>query len=157
MEELIRNIEIEDFINIRILELNNSNYVYFVEDYNEKYFYTNNNNELCTHHPISIRRKLYFQKAKIIYRDNLITLEKEIYKLYGQLTFKIDRVNKEEKYYIITRNFKVTSAIETNDITDDNQYKEYNYFKNEEEAKKCAKILQETLVKLRKEEYIKGE
>lgn len=154
MEKII---EIDDFIKIRILEVTNESFIYFVDKYNEKYFSMKDNNYLGTCSTNYGCYDLYFQKANIIHRDVINVLEKEVYKWYRQLTFKIDRVNKEEKYYIITRNFKVTSAIETNDITDDNQYKEYNYFKNEEEAKKCAKILQETLVKLRKEEYIKGE
>lgn len=70
-------------------------------------------------------------------------------------TFKIPRAEKYETYYLIEDNFEVNWFIERNDNRDNEYYEKYNYFINEEEAIKCAKILQETLVKLRKEEAMK--
>ena len=153
MIDAIRKIEIKDFIRILILELNEEEYVYFVDSYNEKYFYVKDNNELCTHQSIYTYYKLYFSKANPIYRDNLDKLKKDVYDLHRQLTFKIPRAKKYETYFIITRNFKVAPTIEINDFKDDNQYEEFNYFLNEEEATKCAEKLKEYLIELRKEEY----
>lgn len=39
----MKTIEIEDFIKIKILDLNSEDCVYFVEKYNEKYFYMKDN------------------------------------------------------------------------------------------------------------------
>lgn len=74
-----------------------------------------------------------------------------------ETTFKIPRAEKDDIYYLIESNFEVNWFIEQNDNIDNKYYESYNYFLNEEEATKCAKILQETLVKLRKEEALKGE
>ena len=137
--------------------MNEEEYVYFVDSYNEKYFYVKDNNELCTHQSIYTYYKLYFSKANTIYRDNLDKLKKEVYELHKELTFKIDRVEKYKQYYIITIYFKVVAVTELNIYADREQYKSYNYFTSKEEAEKYAKILQEELIKLRKEEYIKGE
>ena len=152
MIDAIRKIEIKDFIKILILDLNKEEYVYFVDYYNEKYFYVKDNNQLCTHQSIYTYYNLYFSKADTIYRENLDKLKKEVYKLYKQLTFKIPRAEKDTKYYIISRNFNVVSATEFNDIKDDNQYRAYNYFKSKAEATKCAEKLKAYLIELRKEE-----
>ena len=157
MNETIKTIEIDDFIKIRILEFNGESYVDFVEDYNKKYFYINKDNELCTYQQTSISRKLYYQKANFIHRFALNVLEKEVYKLHRQLTFKIPRATEEQDYYFISTTFEVRRMTDFNGKISNPHYKAYNYFLSEEEATKYAKILQETLVKLRKEEYIKGE
>lgn len=157
MEELIRNIEIEDFIKIRILDLNSEDCVYFVEKYNETYFYMKDNNKLSTCQYIPSFYSLYFQKANIIHRSNLNGLEQDVYNLYKQLTFSIPRAEKGQYYYVIENDFTVDIVEENNDDVDNNYHKNFNYFTSKVEAEKYAKILQETLVKLRKEEYIKGE
>lgn len=157
MEELIRNIEIEDFIKIRILDLNSEDCVYFVEKYNETYFYMKDNNKLSTCQYIPSFYSLYFQKANIIHRSNLNGLEQDVYNLYKKLTFSIPRAEKDTKYYIISRNFNVVSATEFNDIKDDNQYRAYNYFLSKVEAEKYAQKLQQFLIDSRKEDYLKGE
>ena len=154
----MKTIEIENFITIKILDLSLQICVYFVDSYNEKYFYINNN-ELCTYqknHTVDIYT-LYFQKARIIHRDNLDKLKKDVYDLHRQLTFKTDRAEVGREYYIISRNFNVVSATEFNDIKDDNQYRAYNYFLSKVEAEKYAKKLQQFLIDSRKEEYLKGE
>lgn len=153
----MKEIKIEDFITIKLLQFKSDVWVYFVDYYNEKYFYMKDNNKLSTCQYIPSFYSLYFQKANIIHKSNLNGLEQDVYKLYKKLTFSLPRAEKDTKYYIISRNFNVVSATEFNDIKDDNQYRAYNYFLSKVEAIKCAKILQETLVKLRKEEYIKGE
>lgn len=157
MEELIKNIEIEDFINIRILELEYNKYIYFVEDYNKKYFYINNDNELRTHQYIPTKYSLYCQKAITISYNKLNELEKEVYKLYRQLTFKIERAKKGKTYYFINTHFEAKLLVEENCSTDNELYKSFNYFVSEEEAQKCAGILCKTLRELRKEYYLKGE
>lgn len=157
MIDAIRKIEIKNFIRILILELNEEEYVYFVDSYNEKYFYVKDNNELCTHQSIYTYYKLYFSKANTIYRDNLDKLKKEVYDLHKQLTFKIPRATKNKEYYVIKDDFFVTKNIELNDSFDEQQYRTYNYFASEEEATKCAEKLKAYLIELRKEEYAKGE
>ena len=149
----MNKIEIPDFISIKILELYSEKFIYFVDSYNEKYFYINNDNKLCIYHLIYTYYDLYFQKARIVHRNNLDKLKKYVYKLYRQLTFKIPRAEKDATYFIITRNFKVAPAIEINDFKDDNQYEEFNYFLSKEEAEKYAKKLQTYLIESRKEEY----
>lgn len=157
MNETIKTIEIDDFIKIRILELEYNKYIYFVEDYNKKYFYINNDNELRTHQYIPTKYSLYCQKAITISYNKLNELEKEVYKLYRQLTFKIERAEKNAKYYYITDCFEVKSFTEEKYPTDNKLYKSFNYFVSEEEAQKCAGILCKTLRELRKEYYLKGE
>lgn len=152
MIDAIRKIEIKDFIRILILELNEEEYVYFVDSYNEKYFYVKDNNELCTHQSIYTYYKLYFSKANTIYRDNLDKLKKEVYELHRQLTFKIEKAKPNTTYYFIENYFEVNSFKERNDNIDKKYYKSYNYFTSKEEATKCAEKLKEYLIELRKEE-----
>lgn len=155
----MKEIRIEDFITIKILELDIERFVYFVEDYNEKYFYMTDYNELCTHESIYIGYTcydFYSQKARIIHRDNLDKLKKYVYDLHRQLTFSIPRAEKDTLYYIIN-DFKVSSFREKNDNIDNKFYENYNYFTSEEEATKYAKILHEELIKLRREEAMKKE
>lgn len=153
----MKTIEIEDFITIKILDLNSEDCVYFVEKYNEKYFYTKEDNRLCTHQITCGNYRFYFQKANIIHRSNLNGLEQDVYKLYRQLTFKIERAKIGETYYFITDCFEVKSFREEKYPTDNKLYKSFNYFVSEEEAQKCAGILCKTLRELRKEYYLKGE
>ena len=153
----MKEIKIEDFITIKILDLNSEDCVYFVEKYNEKYFYMKDNDKLSTCQYIPSFYSLYFQKANIIHRSNLNGLEQDVYKLYKKLTFKIEKAKPNTNYYFITCDFGVGELRENNYNVDNNYYKNFNYFTSKEEAIKCAKILQETLVKLRKEEYIEGE
>lgn len=152
----MKEIKIEDFITIKILDLNSEDCVYFVEKYNEKYFYMKDNNKLSTCQYIPSFYSLYFQKANIIHRSNLNGLEQDVYKLYKKLTFSLPRAEKDTKYYIISRNFNVVSATELNDITDNNQYRAYNYFLNENQAKRFASKMQEHLTELWKEELKNG-
>ena len=153
----MKEIKIEDFITIRALELNKEDYVCFVDNFNEKYFYIGNNNELCIHQSDYAFYKLYFQKAKIIYCDTLDKIEKDVYELYRQLTFKIERAKKGKTYYFINTHFEAKLLVEENCSTDNELYKSFNYFVSEEEAQKCAGILCKTLRELRKEYYLKGE
>ena len=148
-------IEIEDFIRIIVLELEKENYVYFVEDYNKKYFYITNDNELYTHKSIDICYNcydLYFKKARIIHRDNLDKLKKYVYELHRKLTVKIGRAEKGKYYYFINTYFKVIEIPDEYEHFDNSQYNSFNYFLTEEEATKYAKILQENLIKLLKGE-----
>lgn len=154
----MKEIRIEDFITIKILELDIERFVYFVEDYNEKYFYMTNDNELCTHKSIDIYYNcydLYFKKAKFIHYNNLDKLKNYVYELHRKLTFKIPRATEEQDYYFISSTFKVERVTDYNGIRSNSHYNLYNYFLSEEEATKCAKILHEELIKLRKEEAMK--
>ena len=154
----MKEIKIEDFITIKILDLSLKICVYFVDSYNEKYFYINNN-ELCTYqknYTVDIYT-LYFQKARIIHRDNLDKLKKDVYDLHRQLTFSLPRAKRNAKYYFIDMNFEVQECEERNDYADNIIYNSFNYFVSEEEATKCSEKLKEYLIELRKEEALKGE
>ena len=70
---------------------------------------------------------------------------------------KIDRAKPNTKYYFITSDFGVGKLKEENDNLDKLYYEKFNYFTSKEEAEKYAKKLQEYLIELRKEEYVKGE
>ena len=157
MNETIKIIEIDDFIKIQILKLTSDTYIYFVDKYNEKYFSIKDDNYLGTCSTSYGCYDLYFQKANIIHCDVINVLEKEVYKWYRQLTFSIPRAEKGQYYYVIENDFTVDIVEENNDDVDNNYYKNFNYFTSKVEAEKYAKILQETLVKLRKEEALKGE
>ena len=154
MDGLIDKIEIDDFITIKILDLNSEDCVYFVDSYNENYFYMKDNNKLCTCPIFYTFYDLYFQKAEIIHHDNLDELKKDVYKLYKQLTFSIPRVEKGQYYYVIENDFTVDVVEENNDDIDNNYYKRFNYFTNKEEAKKYAEKLKQYLIKSRKEDYV---
>ena len=153
MIDAIRKIEIEDFIRILILELNEKEFIYFVDKYNGDYFYIDDNNKLCIHQLIYTYYDLYFQKVRIVHRNNLDKLEKYIYKLHRQLTFKIDRAEKGKYYYFINITFNIIKMQEQYEYIDNRLYNSFNYFLSKEEAEKYAKILQEELIKLRKEDY----
>ena len=156
MEQVMKEIKIEDFITIKILDLSLETCVYFVNDYNEKHFYMTDDNELYTHKSIDIYYNcydLYFQKARIVHRDNLDKLKKYVYDLHRKLTVKIGRAEKGEYYYIIDISFGVEKCEEQNDDTDDFMYNTFNYFLSKEEAVKYAQKLQQYLINLRKEEY----
>ena len=153
----MKKIEIEDFISITIIEKNNDEYVYYVDKYNKEYFYKLSNDRLFTYQKTNTKYALYFQKAETIHYFNIEDLEKDINYLYKQLTFCIPRAKHNETYFTITENFKVIPVLEIDSFRDDNNYEKFNYFLSEEEAKNCAEKLQAYLIKLRKEEYLKGE
>ena len=157
MNETIKIIEIDDFIKIQILKLTSDTYIYFVDKYNEKYFSIKDDNYLGTCSTSYGCYDLYFQKANIIHCDVINVLEKEVYKWYRQLTFKIERAKKGKTYYFINTHFEAKLLVEENCSTDNELYKSFNYFVSEEEAQKCAGILCKTLRELRKEYYLKGE
>ena len=153
----MKEIKIKDFITIKLLQFKSDVWVYFVDYYNEKYFYINELEELSTHQNISTSFILNFHKVKAIYDIDIEALKNSVYDLHRQLTFKIPRAEIYKTYYFIENDFEVNSFKERNDDIDKKHYKSYNYFTSKEDATKCAKILQETLVKLRKEESMKKE
>ena len=150
----MKEIRIENFITIKLLQFKSDVWVYFVDYYNEKYFYIDELEELSTHQNISPSFILKFHKAKAIYDMDIKALKNSVYDLHRQLTFKIPRAEKGKLYYIIS-DFTVSSFREKNDNIDNKFYENYNYFTSEEEATKYAKILHEELIKLRKEEAMK--
>lgn len=165
MEEQIKIIEIPNFLKVKIVKINEKYCAYYVEDYSNEYFYRTEDDFLKTH---TIASMPYLLSVDIPFTIivNIENLEEAIYKLHKELTKdqlkeltkdKIPRAKRKEKYYIITIEFKVVAVTELNSYADRDQYNSYNYFTSKVEAEKYAKILQETLVKLRKEEYIKGE
>lgn len=154
----MKEIKIKDFIKIKILELDSEKYIFFVDYYNEKYFYIDDNNIIYTHQLSFISYyDLYFQKANTIYRKYLDKLEKNVYELHRRLTFRTPRAKRGKDYYVINTNFNVIKIPEQYEPTDNVQYNSFNYFLTEEEATKYAKKLHEYLMESIKKEYIKGE
>ena len=151
MEEVMKEIKIKDFITIKILQFKKDVWVYFVDYYNEKYFYIDELEELSTHQNISPSFILKFHKAKAIYDIDIEALKNSVYDLHKQLTFEIPRAEIDTKYYFITQNFEVEEYKERNDCIDNTLYNSFNYFTNKEEAQKYAKKLQQYLIELRKE------
>lgn len=149
----MKEIKIEDFITIKILELNEERSVYFVDSYNEDYFYKTENDVLNNNQNIYIVFTLKFYKGILIYTRDLDRLKKDVYDLHRQLTFKIPRATKKHEYYFISSTFEIERGIDYNGTPSTSQYKVYNYFTSEAEATKCAEKLQQYLIKLRKEEY----
>lgn len=139
MEQVMEKIEIKNFITINILELNKEECVYFVDDFNEKYFYLSGTSELCAYQQPDVYTDLYFMKAIQIYKKDLDKLEKNVYDLHKQLTFTIDRVDYGQEYYYITSKFEVASMIEYNERLDDYYYNSFNYFLSKEESEHYAK------------------
>lgn len=149
----MKEIRIENFITIKLLQFKSDVWVYFVDYYNEKYFYIDELEELSTHQNISPSFILKFHKAKAIYDMDIEALKNSVYDLHRQLTFSIPRATEEQDYYFISSTFKVERVTDYNGIRSNSHYNLYNYFLSEEEATKCAKKLQEYLIKLRKEVY----
>lgn len=155
----MKTIEIKDFIRILILELNREreSYVYYVDSYNNEYFYIDEFGRLATYQNIYQKFPLRFHKVLLLDKANIEQLEKEIYTLYKRLTFKIPRAKKNITYYFINSSFEVIEVEEENVYFDNTLYDKFNYFTSKEEAEKYARKLQQFLIESRKEEYLKGE
>ena len=155
----MKTIEIKDFIRILILELNREreSYVYYVDSYNNEYFYIDEFGRLATYQNIYQKFPLRFHKVLLLDKANIEQLEKEIYTLYKRLTFKIPRAKKNITYYFINSSFEVIEVEEENVYFDNTLYDKFNYFTSKEEAEKYARKLQQFLIESRKEEYLKGQ
>ena len=163
MEEQIKIIEIPNFIKVKIVKINEKYCAYYVEDYSNEYFYRTEDNFLKTHTIASIP---YLLSVDIPFTIivNVENLEEAIYKLHKELTKdqikeftkdQIPRAKRKEKYYIITIEFKVVAVTELNSYADRDQYKSYNYFTSESQAREFASKLQDALIDLWKEELKK--
>ena len=160
MEEQIKIIEIPNFLKVKIVKINEKYCSYYVEDYSNEYFYRTEDDFLKTH---TIASMPYLLSVDIPFTIivNIENLEEAIYKLHKELTKdqlkeltkdKIPRAKRKEKYYIITIEFKVVAVTELNSYADRDQYKSYNYFTSESQAREFASKLQEHLIELWKEE-----
>lgn len=165
MEEVVKIIEIPNFIKLKIVKINEKYCSYYVEDYSNEYFYRTEDDFLKTH---TIASMPYLLSVDIPFTIivNIENLEEAIYKLHKELTKdqlkeltkdKIPRAKRKEKYYIITIEFKVVAVTELNSYADRDQYKSYNYFTSKKEAEKYAQKLQQFLIESRKEEEMKKE
>lgn len=153
MEEQIKIIEIPNFLKVKIVKINEKHCAYYVENYSNEYFYVNEDDFLKTHSKASISYTLSLDIPFTISIINVEHLEKAIYKLHKELTKdKIPRVEKGQKYYFISPNFRVEKTTELNDEYDDIQHKAYNYFTSESQARKFASKTQDYIIELWKEE-----
>ena len=156
MEEQIKRIEIPGFITIKIVKINEKHCAYFVENYSNEYFYADEDDFLKTYTRDRISFTLTLDIPFTISVINVEHLEEAINKLHKKLTKdQIPRAEKEQEYYVISNDFRVGKNTELNDSYDNRHHKAYNYFLNENKAKRFAAKLQDYLIKLWKEEMEK--
>ena len=149
MEQVIKTIEIANFLKVKIFNINNKYCVYYVVDYNKDYFYLDEDDFLKTHSKASISYTLSLDMPFTINIINVEHLENAINKLYKELTKgKLIRAEHGQKYYVIASDFRVVTNIETNTKYDNNLYKSHNYFLSESKAKEFASKLQDELINL---------
>ena len=151
MEEQI--IEIPDFITIKIVKINKIYSAGYVEDFSDNHFYRNEFDQMVTHLKFPMPYSLCFKAPKIIENRDLEDLKEKIYKLHKKLTNdKISRAEQGQKYYVIAPDFTIRRFTELNDNLDNRQYRAYNYFVSESQAREFASKLQDDLICLWKDE-----
>lgn len=156
MEEQIKRIEIPDFITIKIVKINEKHCTYYVESYSNEYFYADEDDFLKTYTRDRISFTLTLDIPFTISVINVEHLEEAIYKLYKKLTQNIiPRAEKGQEYYVISNDFRVGKNTELNDSYDNRHHKAYNYFLNENKAKRFASKIQDYLIELWKDELKK--
>lgn len=146
MEEQI--IEINDFITIKIVKINEIYSAGYVESFSDNHFYRNEFDQMVTKVKFPMPYSLCFKTPKIIENRELEDLKEKIYKLHKELKDQIPRAEKGQEYYAINADFKVIKNIELNDVFDYKLYRAYNYFVSESKAKEFASKLQEHLIEL---------
>lgn len=156
MSEIIKTIEIPNFLKINIIEVNDNYCSYYVVDYNNEYFYADTMEFLKTYIKAGILYELSFDIPFTINNINVEHLEEAIYKLYRILTKNITpRAELKQNYYIIDSDFAVRKLKELNYNFDYRHHSVQNYFLSEIQAKKFASKMQDYLIKLWKEEMEK--
>lgn len=157
MEEQIKIIEIPDFIKVKIVKINEKYCAYYVEDYSNEYFFSDEDDFLKTYTSDKILFTLSMDIPFTINNINVEHLEEAIYKLYRILTQNITpRAELKQNYYIIDSDFSVRKLKELNYNFDYRHHSVQNYFLIESQAKRFASQMQEYLMELWKEE-LKGE
>lgn len=165
MEEEVKIIEIPNFITIKIVKINEKHCSYYVEDYNNEYFYANENGYLKTQPKIISFWALSIDMPMIIGNISIKYLEEDIYRLHKELDKelhkkltkgKLIRAERGELYYTITSDFNIIDSVESNHSIDNQRYIACNYFLSKIQAKQFASKLQNYIIELWKEE-LKGE
>ena len=151
MEEQI--IEINDFITIKIVKINEIYSAGYVESFSDNHFYRNEFDQMVTHLKFPMPYSLCFKTPKIIENRKL---KEKIYKLYKELKDQIPRAEKGQEYYVINADFRVIKFIELNKDFDYKLYCAYNYFVSENQAKRFASKIQNYIIELWKEELKNG-
>ena len=155
MEQEIKKIEIEDFITIKIVKINETYSAGYVERFSDNHFYRNEFDQMVTKVRFPMPYSLCFKTPKIIENRELEDLKEKIYKLHKELKDRIPRAEKGQEYYVINSDFRVIKFIELNEDFNYKLYYTYNYFLSESKAKEFASKLQEHLIELWKEEMEK--
>ena len=86
MEEQIKIIEIPDFIKVKIVKINEKHCAYYVEDYNNEYFYANEKGFLKTQPKAISFWALNINKPMTIDNTSITSFKGDIYKLHKILT-----------------------------------------------------------------------
>lgn len=153
MEDIIKTIEIPNFLKINIIEVNDNYCSYYVVDYNKEYFYADKMEFLKTYIKADILYELSLDIPFTINKSNVELLEKAIYRLHKELTNnEIPRAEKEQMYYSISSSFGVQKWVEINSYYDNMCHKTYNYFLSKAQAERFASKMQDYLIQLWKEE-----
>lgn len=153
MEDIIKTIEIPNFLKINIIEVNDNYCSYYVVDYNKEYFYADKMEFLKTYIKANILYELSIDIPFTINKSNVEHLEKAIYRLHKELTNnEISRAEKEQMYYSISSSFGVQKWVEINSYYDNMCHKTYNYFLSKAQAERFASKMQDYLIQLWKDE-----
>ena len=155
MEEKI--IEIPNFITIKIVKINKLFSAGYVESFSGNHFYRNEFDQMVTHLKFPMPYSLCFNNPVIIENSDLEDLEDKIYKLHKELKDQIPRAKFGQEYFCINSSGTIIQKIEKNTLFDYYLYRSKNYFLEIKKAKEFASKLQDYLVELWKEEYLKGE
>lgn len=156
MEEQIKKIEIEDFITIKIVKINEIYSAGYVESFSDNHFYRNEFDQMVTQLQFPMPYSLCFKTPKIIKNCDLEDLKEKIYKLYKELKDQIPRAKFGQEYFCINSSGTIIQKIEKNTLFDYYLYRSKNYFLEIKKAKEFASKLQDYLVELWKEELKNG-
>ena len=156
MDDSIKIIEIPNFLKIKLVKINNVFSVYYVEDYNNAYFYPDIYDFLKSHKKGELWWKFHLSLPHTIKNIKIEELEEYIYELYRTLKqTTISRAEFKQNYYIIDSDFSIRKLTELNYNFDYRHHSVQNYFLIESQAREFASKLKDTLIDLWKEELKK--
>lgn len=156
MDDSIKIIEIPNFLKIKLVKINNVFSVYYVENYNNAYFYPDIYDFLKSHKKGELWWKFHLSLPHTIKNIKIEELEEYIYELYRTLKqTTISRAEFKQNYYIIDSDFSIRKLTELNYNFDYRHHSVQNYFLIESQAREFASKLKGALIDLWEEELKK--